>query len=287
MFRSALASGLPEERARGIKSQAAHGPTPTFVGQAKENLGAHLGERTLGGRLLDGSLDLEADRPSRSEKFPSALLHLKSLESDGRLGLELPEAAEEGQRAPGGSHPLLEVSRLASYKKRPIGLEPAWSSWMRADSRLSLISKEPGRLKEKRRRSWSPDAGQKSRLSPPSRSRPRENVLDSTRAFMPTKTFEPNKSGSSSDTFVVTSKARSSFFGTEARSTEPSSSSNSLKAILESSLFTSQDMRLSLIPMNLSGQTLNEILQTAFPETLSILDSSLIDPLEDFDIPRN
>src|SRR3989338_2058451 len=72
-LRSALASSLPEERARGIKSQAAHGPTPTFVGQAKENLGAHFGERPLGSWLFDGSLDLETDRSDRAQEFPSEL----------------------------------------------------------------------------------------------------------------------------------------------------------------------------------------------------------------------
>jgi hypothetical protein len=104
---------------------------------------------------------------------------------------------------------------------------------------------------------------------------------------MPTRTFEPDKSGSSSNTFVGTSKARLSFSGTEALSTEPSLSSDSLEAILESKPFTSQDMRLSLTPMNLSGQTSSEVWQTAFPKILSIFDSSLMDRLEDFGIPKD
>ncbi len=277
-LRGPLASSLPEERAAGVEVQTPYGPASASVGRAEENLGTRLGERALGSRLLDGSLDLEAYRPSRPEKFSSKLLYRQLVESDERLGLELPEATEKSQGAPGRSDSLLEASRLASYKKRPFGLEPAWSSWMRVDSPLFPISKEPGRLKEKLQPSLSPVAGQKSRLSLPSRSRPRKNVLDSTRAFTPTRTFGPDKSGSSSDIFAVTSKARSSFFGTEARSTEPNSSNDSLEAILESKPFTSRDMRLSLIPMNLSGQTSSEIWQTAFPETLSTFDSSLTTP---------
>jgi len=286
-FGGALAASLPEERTAGLEVQTPYGPTSASVGSAEEDPGARLGERALGSRLLDGSLDLEAYRPGRAQELPGTLLYRQLVESDERLRLELPEAAEEGQRTPRGSHPLLEVSRLAAYKKRPFGLEPAWSSWMRADSLSSPIFKEPGRLKEKLQPSLSPDGGQKSRPSRPLRSRPRGNVSDSTRAFMPTRTFEPDKSGSSSDTFAATSKARSFFSGTEARSTGPSSSNDSLGAILESRPFTSRDMRPSLIPMNLSGPTSNGIWPTAFPETLSILGSSLTGHWEDFAIPRD
>ena len=286
-LRGALAASLPEEGSDGLKAQAAYGAAPASLRGAEESLGAHLGERVLGSRLLDGSLDLETYRSNRPQELSGALLDWQSLESDERLGLELPEAAEEGQRTPGRSDSLLEASSLAVYKKRPRGLEPAWSSWMRADFRSSPTSKEPGRSKEKRQRSLSLDAGPKSRPSPPSRSRPRENALDSTHAFTPTKTFGRDKLDNSFGTFGVTSKARLSSSGTEALSTGPSSSSNSLEAVLESRPFTSRDMRLNLTPMNLSGQTSSEAWQTAFPETLSIFDNSLTGRLEDFGIPRD
>jgi len=277
----ALVSSLPEERAVRFKGSAQYGTAAAFVRKAEENPGAHLGERPFGSRLLDGSLDLEADRPDRTQEIPSELLHLKSLESDGGLGLELPETAKESQRTPGTSHPLLETSRLASYKKKPISFEPAWYSWMRADSRSFRTSKEPGRLEGERQRSLSPDAGPKSLPSLPSPSRRRGNDLDSTRASMPTKTFGANRSDSSLGISRVTSKDRLSFSGTAARSTKPSSPRNSLEAILASKPFTFRDMRLSLTPMNLFGQTSSEVWQTAFPETLSTFDSSLTGLLED------
>jgi len=286
-LRGALASSLPQERTGGLEVQAAYGTSPAFVRGAEKSLGAHLGERALGSRLLDGSLDFETNRPSRSKELPGELLYRQLVEFDGPFGLELPEAREESQRASGTSHPLLEVSRLASYKKRPRGLEPAWSSWMRADSLLSPISRGLGRLKEKLPPSLSPDAGPKSRLSPPSPSRPRENDLASTHASMPTRTSEPNKSGSFSVISRATSQARSSFSGTEARFTEPSSSSKSLETILESRPFTFRDTHLSLIPMNLSGPTSNEVWPIVSPRTSNIFGGSLTDPLEDSGSPRD
>ena len=167
-----LAAKLSKERTLRLEGSAQYGATSALVGEATKKSGEYFGERPFQGGLLDGSL-----------------------ESDGLLGLELPEAAEASPGAARTSHSLLETARLASYKKRPLGLEPTWSSWMRADSLSFPISEEPGLLKEKLRDSLSPGVGQKSRRSLRSPSRPKENVLDSTHASTPTKTFEPNKSG--------------------------------------------------------------------------------------------
>jgi hypothetical protein len=104
---------------------------------------------------------------------------------------------------------------------------------------------------------------------------------------MPTKIFGPDKSGISSGTFPDISEAGSSSSGTEARFIEPSSSSNSLAAILESKPFTSPDMRLSSTPMNSSGTISNEVWPTVFPKTLNIFDGSLNGLLEDSGIPRD
>ena len=286
-LRGALASNLQEEWPQRTEADAKYGTALSFVGLSEKILGARLSEGPLGSRLFDGSLDAEAYWPDRSEEFPSALLYRQFVESDERLGLELPETAEEGQGAPGASDSLLETSRLAAYKKRPLGLEPAWPSWMKADSRLFQISKELGLSKEKPQSSLSPDAGQRSPLSPPLQSRLRESGLDSTRDFMPTRTLEQDKSDNSSGIFAITSKGPSFFSGIEVLSTEPNSSINSLENILESTPFTSRDTHLSLIPTNLSGQISSGGWQTASPKILSTLDDSLIGRLEDSAILRD
>ena len=286
-LRGALVSNLQEEWPQRTEADAKYGTALSFVGLSEKILGARLSEGSLGSRLFDGSLDAEAYRPDRSEEFPSALLYRQFVESDERLGLELPETAEEGQGAQGTSDSLLETSRLAAYKKRPLGLEPAWPSWMKADSRLFQISKELGLSKEKPQSSLSPDAGQRSPLSLPLQSRPRESGSGSTRGFMPTRTFEQDKSDNSSGIFAVTSKAPSFFSGTEVLSIRQSLSINSLENILESITFTSLDTRLNLTPTNLSGQTSNEDWQTAYLKTFSTLDGSLIDRLEDSGILRD
>jgi len=286
-LRGALVSNLQEEWPQRTEADAKYGTALSFVGLSEKILGARLSEGPLGSRLFDGSLDAEAYRPDRSEEFPSALLYRQFVESDERLGLELPETAEEGQGAQGTSDSLLETSRLAAYKKRPLGLEPAWPSWMKADSRLFQISKELGLSKEKPQSSLSPDAGQRSPLSLPLQSRPRESGSGSTRGFMPTRTFEQDKSDNSSGIFAVTSKAPSFFSGTEVLSIRQSLSINSLENILESITFTSLDTRLNLTPTNLSGQTSNEDWQTAYLKTFSTLDGSLIGRLEDSGILRD
>jgi hypothetical protein len=286
-LRGALAPNLPEERPEGAEADAEYGTASVFVGSAKENLGARLGKRALRSWLFDGSLDFKAYRPDNSEEFPGALLYRQSVEFDERLGLELSEAAEKSQGAQGKSDSLLETSRLAAYKKKPLGLEPTWPFWMRADSRLFPISGELGRLREKRQSSLSLDAGQKSRLSPLSQSLQKENGLDFTHVSIPIRTSEPNKPDSSFGIFVATSEALSFFSGTEAPSTEPNSSNDFLEAALESTPFTFQDTHPSLIPMNLSGQASSEDWQTASLKTLSILDGSLIGRLEDSGIPRD
>jgi len=285
-LRGALVSNLQEEWPQRTEADAKYGTALFFVGPSEKILGARLSEGPLGIRLFDGSLDAEAYRSDRSEEFPSALLYRQFVESDERLGLELPETAEEGQGAPGASDSLLETSRLAAYKKKPLGLEPTWPSWMKADSRLFQISKELGRSKEKLQSSLSPDAGQRSPLSPPLQSRLRESGLDSTRGFMPTRTFEQDKSDNFSGIFAITSKAPSFSSGTEVLSTGQSLSIDSLGNILESIPFTSRDTHLSLIPTNLSGQISNEDWQIASLKTLSTLDGSLIGRLEDSGIPR-
>ena len=280
-LRGALASELQEEGPQRTEVDAKYGTTLSFVGQTEEILGARLSERASGGRLLDGSLDLEAYRTGNSETLSGALLHRESLEFDERLGLELSDTDQKSQGKTRSEDPLLEISRLAAYKKRPLGLEPAWPSWMRADSRLFPISREPGRLKEKHPSSLSPDAGPRYRLSPPSRSLQEENDLDSTRAFIPIRTSGPDKSDTSSGIFAAASKALSFSSGTEAPSTRPSSSSDSLKAILESTPFTSRDMRLNSTRTSLSGQISSEDWPTASQETPSILENSLTGHLAD------
>ena len=285
-LRGALATELQEERTRRAKINSQYRTSVALVEQAEENPGARLSERAHGSRLFDRSLDFETYRPDNPEKFPSALLYRESLESDEQSGLELSETSEESQRTSGRGNPLLETSRLAPYKKRPSGLEPAWPSWMRADSRLFPISREPGRSKGKPRPLLLPDAGQRYRLSPLSRSLQKENGLDSTHVSMSTGTSGLDKSDNSSGIFVDTSRAPLFSSGTEVLSTGQSSSIDSLGNILESIPSTSRDTRLSLTPMNLSGQISNEDWQTASLKTLNTLDGSLIGRLEDSGIPR-
>ena len=285
-LRSALAPELQEEGPQWAKINPQYRTSFALVGQAEENSGAHLSERAHGSRLFNRTLDFETYRPDNPEKFPSTLLHRESLESDEQSGLELSETSEESQRTSGRGNPLLETSRLAPYKKRPSGLEPAWPSLTRADSRLFPISREPGRSKGKPRPSLLPDAGQRYRLSLLSRSLQKENGLDSTRVSMSTETSGLDKSDNSSGIFVDTSKAPSFSSGIEVLSTGQSSSIDFLRNILESIPFTFRDTRLSLTQMNLSGQISNEDWQTASLKTLSTLDGSLFGRLEDSGIPR-
>ncbi len=286
-FRGALAPELQEEGPQGVKTDSQYRTSFTSVGKTEEDFGEHPGKRASGSRLLNGSLDAETYRPDNPEEFSGALLYRKPVESDERPWLELSEATEARQGASGRGDSLLETSRLAAYKKRPLCLEPAWPSWMRADSRSFPISKEPGRSKEELQRSLSPDAGPRYRLSPPSLSLQKENGLDFTRVSTSIETSEPDKSDNSSDIFASISKVPSFFFGTEALFIKPDSSTNSLKNTLEFIPFTFRDTRPSLIPMNLSGQTSSEIWQTASLKTPGILDDSLTGRLEDSDIPRN
>lgn len=277
-----VAASLPQEGVGRLKTQTP--PRKTFASfrQTEEGFGAPFGKRPLGSRFLDRRLDLETDRQGGTQAFSSRLLSLKPLVSNGRFGLELSGADQESQGKTRSGNPILEASRLASYKKKPLGLEPAWFSWTKADSRLSRISRKRGRLRAELRDLQSQDAGLKSRPSLPSASRPKENVSDFTPAFTLTKTFEPLRSENLSGTWGATFPASSFFSGTKALSTEPSSFGKSLKAILESKPFTSQDTRPSLTPMNWFGIISSGASQTVSPTTWGILDDSLTDRLENF-----
>ena len=207
-FLSPLAPSLRQEGAGRLEAQGASRTNPAFVGKAEEDFGAHSGERAPGSRLFNGPLDFETNRPSGPQELRSTLLYGKPLESDEPLGLERSKATEAGSGTQRESDWLLEASRLAAYKKKPDGLKPASSSLMKADSRLSPTSREPGRLEEKPQLLLSLGNGQRYRLSPPLRSRPRENVLASAPVFMPTETFGPNRSANSSGIFAARSEAR-------------------------------------------------------------------------------
>jgi hypothetical protein len=284
-LRGALAPDLPEKRPQGTKIDSEYGTPLSFVAEAEERLGTRFGERSSESRLFKRSLDFEAHRAGDPKALSGALLYRQPLESDERFGLELSGADQKSQGKTRRIDPLLETSRLASYKKRPLCLEPAWPSWMKADSRLFPTSRELGRSKEEPRFSLLPADGQRYRPSPLLLSPQGENGLDSTRASMSTETSGPDKSNNSSCIFVDASKAPSFSSGTEALFTGQSLSIDSLKNTLESIPFTSRDTRLSLTPMNLFGQISSEDWQTVSPRTLSISDGSLIGRSEDFGIP--
>ena len=74
-LRGALASNLPEERPERAKTDAQYGTTLSFVRPTEESFGARLGERALGSRLFDGSLDIKTYRSDNPEELSSAVLY--------------------------------------------------------------------------------------------------------------------------------------------------------------------------------------------------------------------
>ena len=284
-LRGALASDLPQKRRGGFEIKTSSGANTASLRRSEEKLGEDLSGRAPGSRFFDGSVDSETYSSDRPEAVSGAILHRKFMESDEFFGMELPEAAEESQGTQRASDSLLEISHLASYKKRPLGLEPAWSSWMRAGSRSSPTFKRLGHRKEKPPSLLLPDAGKKSRRSRPSPSRLKGNASDSTHASMPTEIFGANKSDNFSGISRVTSRDRSFFSGTAARSTKPSSPRNSLHAIRESARTIFRDTPLSSIPTNSSGQTSNAALPIVSPKTSNISGDSLAGRSKDFGIP--
>ena len=283
-FRNTLATGLSQEGRGRLESETAFGTNTVSFREAEEKPDENTGGRSPGSRFFNGSLDFETHRSDRAQEMPGSTLYRELMESDGFSGVELPKTTEESQGTQGASHSLLEVSRLASYKKRPVGLEPTWYSWMRAGFRSSPTFKKLGLEKEKLRELPLPDAGQKSLPFRPSLSRPSETDWDSMLDSIPTKTSEPDRSSSFSGTLVGIFGGQSSFFGTEALSTVPSSFANSLKDMFDFKPFIFPAMRLSLIPTNSFGQTSSVASPTVSPEISSIFGNSLVGRSKDFGI---
>ncbi len=131
-FSGTLVSSIPETRQAWTETKTNSRSTTTAVRCPEEEACEDPLTRASGSRLSDQSLDSEANWRSYSQTLCRPLHDPRSLEVNESAWLELSETRETGQGAQRSCHSVLEARGLATHKKKPQGLEPTWSSLMKA-----------------------------------------------------------------------------------------------------------------------------------------------------------
>lgn len=148
----------------------------------------------------------------------------------------------------------MEALSVAAYKKSLRGWEFIWSFSTRAGFVLSQPSERPGLLWDKPRFSKSPEDGPRSLRFRRSASLPEGSVSAFTFAFTSPRTSRPLKSSTFLRFFCGISRRVLCLFGTEAPFTRLERRKDSSRPMDEFTPITFLGMRLSLIPMSLSGR---------------------------------
>ena len=128
-------AGLSAQRQARSTVEACSRPTAPTTQAGEKDVGDVAPARAVGGGILHGCVDVEANRGSDPETLRRSLPSRACMEVVARRsGVELPEAGTESKRTKRRRDRTLEEVQVAAYKKRCANLAPIWPFWMKAAS---------------------------------------------------------------------------------------------------------------------------------------------------------
>jgi len=275
-FGVSMAADLPEERRAGTKAQARSGKTPQALGTPEKSVDPDTFEGGFKLWLSDGALDPAPGGGSDRATIRDLLSSPSCLAGLSRPGLELSEAREAGPGAGRRGHRALEALPLAPYKKRPKGLAPIWSFWMRADFCWFPMCAGPGRLKARPRSCAVQATGARFRRSRPSVFLQNEDTLPCMPGFIPIKTSKTPKWRSFWGISSGTCRVPSLCCGIMAGYIGVLPSANAFRDTPACIQSVFQDMLRNSTLQSLFGTILNVLWPTLSPRILHIFNSSWI-----------
>ena len=170
-----MVRSVPKEWRGGPSPQTDSGAAAKAHQAPEAQVGEPSAVGTIGARLSNRTVDLEAHCPVGPETVSRSLSPPSRVALASSNGMELPEARPPGSTTGRSGDCALEAVPLAAYKKTPSDVAPIWSSSMNRASCSSPTWPAPGPQKDKRRSFTISTNRTGSRQSAPCRSLPNED----------------------------------------------------------------------------------------------------------------